>query len=174
MNTSHYSNNDRQQPDKQGKKTGYSLVLLVGLIVFHVVHNILWIFLNNTPPSYDAAFHTVISLRFFDYIRTHFFSFNLYEFLTISNYYPPFIHWFGALLGIFSPFDARVVQLSGTIFLSLSLVFSYRLKVFHQSPPHSCLFCVRCGWFFDQMGGADFRACSLSFYALYSFFEKRS
>jgi len=102
-------------------------VLLVGLIVFHVVHNILWIFLNNTPPSYDAAFHTVISLRFFDYIRTHFFSFNLYEFLTISNYYPPFIHWFGALLGIFSPFDARVVQLSGTIFLSLSLVFSYLL-----------------------------------------------
>lgn len=127
MNTSHYNNNDDQQKDKQEKKESYALILLTVLIVFHVVHNILWIFLNNTPPSYDAAFHTVISLRFFDYLRTHLLSFNVFEFLTISNYYPPFVHWFGALLGLFSPFNARIIQFSGTVFLSLSLVFSYLL-----------------------------------------------
>ncbi len=99
--------------------------MLFGLVFFHVIGNAIWIFLNTAPPTWDAAFHTSLSIRMADYLATHIVSFDIFDFLTISNYYPPLTHLVGSLLALVSQYNYQAIQLTGTIFFALTLILLY-------------------------------------------------
>lgn len=100
---------------KPHKKSKYFYFLL-GLILFHVISNIIWIILNNQPPTWDSAHHTLLSMRIFE---------SPFNFLNISNYYPPFVHLIGTILIFIFGYSYKVIQLTGTLFLGLSIIFIY-------------------------------------------------
>ncbi|MBI4099982.1 glycosyltransferase family 39 protein [Candidatus Microgenomates bacterium] len=95
------------------------------LIAFHLFSNTLWINLNNIPPTWDAALHTTISLRFLEYTQNHLTTFNLVDFLKITDYYPPFVHWVGAILAMIGQGDWKTIEFSGTIFFIGAIIFLY-------------------------------------------------
>lgn len=101
------------------------LVLTVGIIAFHLFFNTLWIYLNNVPPAWDAAFHTVLSMRMVDFLQHHSVNFNFQEFITISKYYPPLVHFIGIPLVFLSGYSSKAVQMTGTFFFALLLLAQY-------------------------------------------------
>lgn len=102
------------------------------LIAFHLFGNTLWINLNNVPPTWDAALHTTISLRFLEYIQTHYGNFNMIDFLKITDYYPPFVHWIGSLLALVGQSSWKTIEFSGTLFFlgAILLLYLYARDLF--------------------------------------------
>lgn len=109
---------------KPHKKSKYFYFLL-GLIAFHIISNITWIILNNQPPTWDAALHTMLSLQMYGFVKEALLGFKITEFLSISNYYPPFTHIFGVFMISILGYSFKILQFSGTIFLSLAIFFIY-------------------------------------------------
>src|SRR3990167_7296725 len=62
--------------------------LLILLCLFHLASNIIWINLNKVPLGWDQAGHTIIAFDFTDFFRGVLKT----DFLSISDYYPPFVH----------------------------------------------------------------------------------
>lgn len=124
MNVANYTKLD-QETHNQKRPVDKYLIFTLLLIVFHIVGNLVWIYLNKIPPASDAGLHTVLSLKFIEYIKVNLFNFNIIDFLRISNYYPPFTHLVGAIFGVVSNYDYKLIQFTGTLFLSLSLIFLY-------------------------------------------------
>lgn len=114
-------------------KNNASLLPLFLLVSFHVVANVIWIFLNDAPPVWDAAQHSVISARFYHYLTSSA-GFDPAAFWRITPYYPPFVHLVGTLFVGIGEYSFKTIQLTGTIFLSLSLIFIYLLarELFHN------------------------------------------
>ena len=106
-------------------KTNKYLLFVFILITFHLVANIIWISLNATPPTWDASLHTVLSIKYLEYLNSNLINFNFFDFLKISQYYPPFVHWVGSLFAFISNNEYKAVALSGTLFFSLSIYFLY-------------------------------------------------
>ncbi|MFH1827369.1 MAG: glycosyltransferase family 39 protein [bacterium] len=109
---------------KTHKKSKY-LYLLISLVLFHVVFNLIWIILNNQPPTWDAAYHTTLSFQMYSFAKEAMLGLKIKEFLLISNYYPPFTHIFGTFLITILGYSYKILQFSGTIFFSIALVFIY-------------------------------------------------
>ena len=110
---------------KNSRTKDFYFFLTLCLIAFHITANVIWLSLNNLPPPTDAALHSTLSIRFQDYFLYHLTDFSIYQFLTITNYYPPVLHVFGALIGFVSPYNYKIIQLTGTIFFALSMIFLY-------------------------------------------------
>jgi 4-amino-4-deoxy-L-arabinose transferase-like glycosyltransferase len=108
-------------------KTHTYYILLLLLITVHLFGNVLWITLNNVPPTWDASLHTVLSIKFYEYVASHLTNFNFVDFLKISEYYPPFVHWVGAILAWVGGENYKVVSFSGTIFFLLAIAFQFLL-----------------------------------------------
>lgn len=100
---------------KPHKKSKYFYFLLV-LIAFHIISNITWIILNNQPPTWDAGLHTIISFELFKSFK---------DFFTVSTYYPPFVHFIGSILVLILGYSFKSTQFTGTLFLSLALIYIY-------------------------------------------------
>ena len=81
-------------------KTNKYLLFVFILITFHLVANIIWISLNATPPTWDASLHTVLSIKYLEYLNSNLINFNFFDFLKISQYYPPLVHWVGSFFAI--------------------------------------------------------------------------
>lgn len=111
-------------PNKAFRPDFYTLAVGI-LVLFHLIANGIWIYLNKVPPAHDAGFHTVLSMRFFDYIKGFPGNFSIVEFLTISKYYPPLSHIVGTLFVWFGSYNYQFVQLTGSVFFSLSLIMVY-------------------------------------------------
>lgn len=124
MNGSNYTKLD-WKIDNQKKPIDIYFLAVLGLIVFHVIGNVVWIWLNNVPSTWDAALHTIISLRFLEYLRFNLFNFNLIDFLKISEYYPPFVHWIGMGLGFLGKGQYKIIEFSGTLFFALAILAFY-------------------------------------------------
>lgn len=99
--------------------------LLVGLVLFHVIWNLIWIYLNQTPPGFDAAFQTTLSMRFYDHIKSNPGLISFY--FDISKYYPPLVHLVGTLFAFIAEFNYKSIQFTGTFFFAISIVFTYLL-----------------------------------------------
>jgi 4-amino-4-deoxy-L-arabinose transferase-like glycosyltransferase len=112
------------------------------LIIFHIIANMLWIVHNSVPPNYDAAFHTVLAMRFVNYIQHYITVFDLNEFLTISKYYPPFTHWVGMIFVLLGGYNAASVQFTGTVFFALTLWALYRYTLSITYSPRAAFFSV--------------------------------
>lgn len=101
------------------------ILALVCLIVFHISANIIWLILNRTPPTWDAALHTTISINYLEYLKNNFFQFNLMDFLRLTTYYPPFVHWVGSIFAFLGNSYHKSVQLTGTFFFALSILLTF-------------------------------------------------
>lgn len=108
----------------------YLLALFI-LIAFHLVGNIIWIYLNKNPLDYDPIGHTLISINMAEYIKTHFTDFSLKDFMRISPAYPNFSHILTLPLIFIFGNHWKVIQFSGTIFFILSIlaVFLYTREI---------------------------------------------
>lgn len=105
------------------------LDLLFVLLFFHLIGNIIWIKLNNSPPAWDEAYNTMRSL---DYL--HFFEnlllgrFDAKGFLAaFIDYYGPFVRLITAFfLLIFSP-QVKLAQFIATPFFLGTIYLTYLL-----------------------------------------------
>lgn len=102
------------------------LVLTILLMSFHFIANIIWIYLNKIPPSWDQSLHIYYSIRVLDYLRQGLTHFNLVESLKISGYYPPFVYLVGAAFAFIGGYSYKFMLLVGSLFFGLSIFFLYR------------------------------------------------
>lgn len=91
------------------------------LCLFHLIGNIIWINLNRVPFSWDEAGHTIIAFRFTDFFALH----TSENFLSISDYYPPFVHLVVTFLMILFGKNIIIGPLVVTIFFLLAIIFVY-------------------------------------------------
>lgn len=96
-------------------------LFLFAILFIHLITNIFWLKINNAPPSWDAANHTLISLRIADNIK----AFNIQGILESSQYYPIFVHTLGALASLVVGPDIKILQGIGTVFFAVSIIFLY-------------------------------------------------
>lgn len=101
------------------------LLFTLSLVLFHTIANLIWIGLNRVPPEFDAAFHTVLAIRFFDYLQHNLESFDLNQFLQISKYYPPFTHWVAMIFVFLGSYNTTVIQITGTVFFIALLLVTF-------------------------------------------------
>lgn len=96
-------------------------LLIIAVALLHVITNAFWLSINNAPPSWDAANHTLISFKIANQIR----EFNAIGVLESSEYYPMFVHTLGALLTFAVGQDIKILQLIGTIFFAVAIIVLY-------------------------------------------------
>lgn len=109
------------------KKKKYNIytITIVWLVIAHILANLLWIGINQVPPTWDAALHTIITNKMYTYLTSGIANFRFSEFITISDYYPPVVHTLSLLLAAIGKGNYKIISLSGTIFFSLLLIFQY-------------------------------------------------
>jgi len=101
------------------------IILVLGLIFFHILANSLWIYSNQPLPSWDAALHIALTQKHATAIvQSHFLS-DPIQFLRISQYYPPFVYIVTSPLSLLSHNNYRIVSISGSLFFSILLFFQY-------------------------------------------------
>ncbi|MBI2597551.1 glycosyltransferase family 39 protein [Candidatus Daviesbacteria bacterium] len=96
--------------------------LLVLLCSFHLIGNIYWLILDKSPFPWDQAGHTIIAFKFTDFLNG---SDRSQDFLSISDYYPPFVHLLVALFMLVFGKNILIGPLMVTGFFILGLVFLY-------------------------------------------------
>lgn len=99
--------------------------MLGALLLFHFIANLVWIYLNKNPLDFDPIGHTLISINSAEYIKTHLLTFNLREFMTISQAYPNFTHIVSLIpIFIFGNYW-KVIQSTGTIFFLITITCTF-------------------------------------------------
>ena len=106
-------------------------VLLMCLISLHLISNFIWLRLNIAYPTWDSAGHLNLAMIFSDNLPylSKFISVN--DFLSISNYYPPFVHLVGAVFLLLTGRDYRNILPIGTFFFLLAIIYLYKVILFH-------------------------------------------
>lgn len=94
------------------------------LILFHLASNSVWIYLNTTPPPYDANIHTARSMEFAHKLLHLSWD---QSFLTISRYYPPLTYVLASVFAIVGNFDIKVLQWFSVVIFCFSLGLLYLL-----------------------------------------------
>ena len=97
------------------------LIFLFLLGLFHLVANIIWINLNKVPFSWDPAGHTIIAFRFTDFFTIH----TPENFLSISDYYPPFVHLVVTFFMLIFGKNILIGPLVVTGFFLAAIIFIY-------------------------------------------------
>lgn len=106
--------------------------LLLLLILFHLIGNLLWIYLNHVPPLWDEAGHTRGAFRYFN-IVLDFLNGRVdwdYALTTIRDPGGPFVKGLTALLMVFLYPDVKLAQFVGTLFFLGSIIVVYELGKF--------------------------------------------
>jgi 4-amino-4-deoxy-L-arabinose transferase-like glycosyltransferase len=99
--------------------------LLAGLIVFHLVNNLVWRRTNVIVFGFDRMFHQVTSLAYYDMLRDGVNLHTLFAALTWSDYYPPLVHLTAAAFyGLFG-LSMDVAAMANSLYLVLLLVAVY-------------------------------------------------
>ncbi len=114
-----------EKHEKKRKQSWRYGIFLGLLILFHAIANLSWIYLNKNPLDFDPIGHTLISINSAEYIKTHIFTFNLREFMTISPAYPNFTHIASILLIFIFGNSWKVIECTGTIFFLITILGTY-------------------------------------------------
>ncbi|MBU0999873.1 glycosyltransferase family 39 protein [Patescibacteria group bacterium] len=98
------------------------------LLVFHLLANLIWILLDQSPLAWDQAGHTLISLNFVDLFKGQ----SQVNFFQISDYYPPFVHIIVALIMIFTGPILLIgpLVMTGFFLLAISFLYLYVKEIF--------------------------------------------
>lgn len=99
--------------------------LLGGLVIFHIIHNVIWIYFNNVPTNWDPSVHLMMTFDYANYVKHSILQFNIIDFLRLSDYYPIFFYIFNAPLAILSNFNVKVMIFSSTFYFIIAIIFLY-------------------------------------------------
>ena len=106
--------------DTQDKRSGLYSYLIVGLLLFHLIANFVWLVLDKNPTDFDPIGHTLITINSASYIRAHFSDFSLWNYMRLSPAYPNFVHTVGAVLSLILGMNWKIIAFTGTVFFVLA------------------------------------------------------
>ena len=109
------------------KKDIYKLAL-IGLILFHVVVNILWLSIDHTPPAWDHAGHLRSSLlagRWLAGIEKIGFP----KLINKFGAYPPLIYFVTGIWSTIFNYQIDFMSFVNTIFFGLGIIGIYKLSL---------------------------------------------
>ncbi|MBI4129741.1 glycosyltransferase family 39 protein [Candidatus Roizmanbacteria bacterium] len=95
--------------------------MMIVLCLFHGIANTIWINLNTAPLPWDQAGHTVVALKFYEYINGT----SQESIAQISQQYAPFVHFTTALVMSLVGPNPLVGSYVTTAFFIACLVFLY-------------------------------------------------
>lgn len=95
---------------------------LVLLCFFHLIGNITWLSLNKSTFGWDQAGHTIIAFKFADFFSG---ANRNQDFLSISDYYPPFVHLLVSFFMLIFGKNILIGPFVVTAFFILSIIFLY-------------------------------------------------
>jgi len=101
------------------------LIFTLILILFHIIGNIIWIYLNKAPLNWDPSIHIINTIKYAQYLQNITKHFNIVEFFQLSNYYPVFVYLTTFPLAFLSGGNYKIIAFSGSIFFGFSLLFLY-------------------------------------------------
>ena len=101
-------------------------IALVSLILFHLLENFIWIFLDTAPLPWDQAGHTRIALQFANYFKDLGFL-RIVDYFSISSYYPPLIHTIASIPVLIFGNPVDLGQITITVFFLISIALVYVL-----------------------------------------------
>ena len=105
--------------------------LLIFLCLFHIFGNIIWLNLNKSPFTWDEAGHAIISFKFTDFFNG---SNRNQDFLSISDYYPPFVHLLVSFLMLVFGKNILIgpIIITGFFILAIVFLYLYSYELFHD------------------------------------------
>ena len=118
------SNKNYTEIGSRKKTEKYFLFTLI-LIVFHLISNSIWIFLNNVPPNWDPSVHIITAINYFEYLFTGNTVFNFINFLKLSNYYPIFTYLFSLPLVFLFSTSYKIILLTSPVIFSIAIFFLF-------------------------------------------------
>ncbi|MBU2222364.1 MAG: glycosyltransferase family 39 protein, partial [Candidatus Omnitrophica bacterium] len=106
----------------------WTVLFLTAIILFHLINNLIWLFLDKTYLIYDSWYHFLLSLKVFDYLQQGFFPW-LSDILGGVVYF----RWHGVLVGyltapfyfIFGLTQDSGVMISSSIFLTILVLSTF-------------------------------------------------
>ncbi|MDD3627308.1 MAG: glycosyltransferase family 39 protein, partial [bacterium] len=107
----------------KNKKNIYR-ILFAALVLFHLINFIIWIRRHQAYPLWDEGMHQQLILRYLNFFKTG--SFNLYHFLSISDYYPPLYHLSCIPLILIIGFGPVPILLTNFLYGLIGLIFLYK------------------------------------------------
>lgn len=118
-------NSLHEKHDSKKREYKRYTIFLTILLLFHAVANFVWIYLNKNPLDFDPIGHTLISIYSAEYLKTHIFTFNMRDFMTISPAYPNFTHIVSMILIFIFGNSWKVIQCTGTLFFLMTIIGTY-------------------------------------------------
>lgn len=100
--------------------------LLLGLWLFHMVSNAIWLKIDTRPPFWDTAGWAITSIRFSHWLATPDPLAALRGLMT-ESYHPPLFNWLSAPLGLLFWPTADVFNGVQVLFLGVLLLSTYHL-----------------------------------------------
>ena len=108
----------------RNEKTKYR-VYLNGLILFHMINFLIWIVSHKAYPLWDEGMHLQLILRYLNFFKAG--SFNLFDLLAISDYYPPLYHLSCIPMVAIMGFNPSSVLIMNFIYGMVGLIFLFKV-----------------------------------------------
>ena len=113
----------------QKKRVVFDYLFLSGLILFHLINNAIWLFLDTCPPAWDESAHLCLSLRYLELLLhpTRDLVFNL---IKVSYYYPPFFHLSLVPVHLLFGISADWATMSLVVYFAFLIIGVYKIGSF--------------------------------------------
>jgi len=96
------------------------------LIIFHLLANFLWLYLDQTPPFWDQAFH-LKSVVLTNHFLTGQFWGNFFDLIRSFYAYPPLVYFITGLTSLITGLGTSRITYINSLFFGLSLWGLYKL-----------------------------------------------
>ncbi|KPK97624.1 MAG: hypothetical protein AMJ95_08045 [Omnitrophica WOR_2 bacterium SM23_72] len=119
---------NNNQESAQEKKEGQTLLYILTLffvLAFFVQNNLIWLFQDTLPPSWDQSHHILLSLKHASSIGETSALSAIKEFFSISHYYPPLFYLTTAPVILLFGFTEDNVVMINFLYMFLFLISIY-------------------------------------------------
>ena len=114
------------------KKARFKFVL-IGLCLFHLISNLIWLKIDQSPPTWDSAGHLSLVLVFKEILPRALSNNSISDLLYLSNYYPPFMYILGSVILLVTNSNYDPLLSLGTIFQLISFLYIYKIVLHHEN-----------------------------------------
>ncbi|HEY9206172.1 MAG TPA: glycosyltransferase family 39 protein, partial [Candidatus Methanoperedens sp.] len=114
-------------------KNRYEYAILLTLYLLNLIYNYVWITNDKNPPSWDPSAHLMLSLSYYNILVNPGWDM-IGKLIQVSSYYPPFYHFFTAIIYLFFGTSLTVAMMTNSIFLGILVfsVFGIGKKIFNK------------------------------------------
>jgi 4-amino-4-deoxy-L-arabinose transferase-like glycosyltransferase len=97
-----------------------------GWIIFLVLGNVIWLYLDKNPPAWDQAAHLRSIILVNQWLRGQFWG-NGVDLIRSFGGYPPLIYWIGGMWSLVTGIGVAQITFLNTVFLVATIVGVYKL-----------------------------------------------